>query len=96
MKVPPICSRTDTIFLSAIVSLRAAVMLKAIDRTVSLIIGTMQIASTTIIPTKPTAFFKMLLQPKDCVYCFSEVVFRTTGIVLVTTALVVFTVSPVY
>ena len=82
--------------MSAIVSLKAAVMLKAIDRTVSFIIGTMHIARTTIIPTKPTAFFRILLQPKYCVYCFSEVVFRTTGMVLVTTALVVFTVSPVY
>lgn len=96
LNVPPICSNTDTIFLSAIVSLKAAVKLNAIDRTVSFIIGIMHIASTTMIPTNPTAFFKTLPHPKNRINCFTEAIFRTTGIVLVTTALVVFTVSPVY
>lgn len=86
LKVPPICSSTDTIFLSAIGSLKAAVRLKATDSMVSFIIGIMHIDSTTIIPTKPTAFFSMFPQPSTastvspksfpyywyctCYYCF--------------------------
>lgn len=63
LKVPPICSNTDTIFLSAIGSLNAAVRLKAKESTPNLIIGIIHIERTTKIPTNPTAFFSILLHP---------------------------------
>ena len=63
LKVPPICSSTETIFLSAIGSLSAAVRLKATESIVNFIIGIIHIPSTTIIPTKPTAFFSIFPQP---------------------------------
>lgn len=63
LKVPPICSNIDTIFLSAIGSLNAAVRLKAIESIVSFIIGIIHIASTTIIPINPTAFFSIFPHP---------------------------------
>ena len=93
LKVSPICSNTEIIFLSAIGSLNADVKLNAIVITASFIIGIAHIESTTIIPTNPTAFFKILPHPKTA-STVSPKSFPTTGIVLVTTALVVFTVSP--
>lgn len=63
LNVPPICSNTDTIFLSAIGSLNADVRWNAMDSTPSFITGIIHIASTTNIPTNPTAFFSILPHP---------------------------------
>lgn len=93
LKVPPICSNTETIFLSAIGSASAPARLKDMDIIISFIIGSTHIDKTTKIPTKPTAFFSMLLQPKIA-STVSPKNFPTTGIAVVTTALVVFTVRP--
>lgn len=59
----------------------------------SFIIGIIHIESTTNIPTKPIAFFSMLLQPSTA-STDSPKILPTTGIALVTTAFVVFIVSP--
>ncbi len=93
LKESPICSNTETIFLSAIGSASADAKLKEIDIIASFIIGIKHIESTTKIPTKPTAFFKILLQAKTA-STVSPKSFPTTGIALVTTAFVVFNVSP--
>lgn len=93
LKVSPICPRTETIFLSAIGSERAAARLKETDIIASFIIGIIHIASTTNIPTKPSAFFNILLHPSTA-STVSPKILPTTGIALVTTAFVVLIVIP--
>lgn len=95
LNVSPICSNTDTIFLSAIGSAKAEARLNDIDITPSFIIGIIHIEATTNIPTKPTAFLSILLQPKTA-STVSPNILPTTGIVVVTTAFVVFTAIPIY
>ena len=68
LKVPPICSNTFTIFLSAKGSAIAAEKLYNKFNTISLIIGIAHIPITTIIPTNPTAFFITEVAPKHCIY----------------------------
>ena len=93
LKVSPICPKTETIFLSAIGSERAAAKLKEIDIIASFIIGIIHIESTTKIPTNPIAFFNILLQPRTA-STVSPKILPTTGIALVTTAFVVLIVIP--
>lgn len=93
LKESPICSNTDTTFLSAIGSANADAKLKEIDIIASFIIGIKHIESTTNIPIKPTAFFNILLQPRTA-STVSPRSLPTTGIALVTTAFVVFKVNP--
>ena len=57
LKVSPICSKIDTIFLSAIGSLRAEVRLNKSDMTASFIIGTIHIDITTNIPYESNCIF---------------------------------------
>lgn len=64
LKVPAICSKIFTIFLSANGSAIAAEKLYRTISTVSLIIGIAHIPITTIIPTTPTAFFITEVAPK--------------------------------
>lgn len=71
LNVPPICSNTFTIFLSAKGSAIAAEKLYNNVNTVSLIIGIAHIPITTIIPTIPTAFFITEVAPKYCIYRIS-------------------------
>lgn len=68
LKVPPICSNTFIIFLSANGSAIAADKLYNAVNTVSFIIGIIHIPITTIIPTIPTAFFITAVAPKYCLY----------------------------
>lgn len=93
LKVSPICSKTETIFLSAIGSEIADARLKERDIIASFIIGIKHIESTTNIPTNPIAFFKILLHPSTA-STVSPNTLPTTGMALVTTAFVVLIVSP--
>lgn len=57
LNVPPICSSTDTIFLSAIGWLKAAVRLKENESIINFIIGIIHIESTTNMPDKSYCIF---------------------------------------
>lgn len=72
LNVPAICSNTFTIFLSANGSAIAAEKLYNAIKTVSLMIGTIHIPITTIIPTIPTAFFITEVAPKYSINRFSK------------------------
>lgn len=72
LNVPAICSSTFTIFLSANGSAIAAEKLYNVINTVSLMIGTMHIPATTIIPTIPTAFFITEVAPKYSINRISQ------------------------
>ena len=57
--------------------------------------GTMQIPMIMITPTSPTAFFKIIPQPRT-VSTASPNIFPTTGIAELTTAFAVLAVIPIY
>jgi len=95
LKVSPNCSNNFTILLSAIGSLSAAAMLYVMLNIVSFNIGTIHMLITTIIPTKPTAFFNSTALP-SIVSIESPSIFPTTGIRLDIAAFAVLAVILIY
>ena len=93
LKVPPICSNKDTIFLSAIGSHIAEAKWYVIVNIASFIIGIAHIPITTIIPTTPIEFFKIEVEPKT-ISTESPKAFPTTGINVEVTVFIPFAVNP--
>ena len=93
LNISPICSSREVIFSSAIACVTTARSLYVNVRNASFIIGIIHIPITIITPTSPTAFFKIIPQPKT-VSTASPKILPTTGIAELTTALVVLAVIP--
>ena len=93
LKVPPISSSSFTIFSSDIGSIIAADKLYTIVNTPNFITGTIHIPIIIIIPTIPTAFFKITPHPRT-ESTASPNILPTTGIMFDTAAFAVFAVIP--
>ena len=94
LKTSPICSNKFIIFLSAIGCVTVANNLYVTVSTVSFNIGIMHIPNITITPTKPTAFFNIIPEPKT-VSTASPKIFPTTGTAELTIVFAVLAVIPI-